>query len=66
MNPTFNDDRRSVESFVLDRHADLYGVYVTVEFIGYVRGMETFSGVDELLAAMHRDVDAVRAMTARK
>ena len=66
MNPTFNDDRRSVESFVLDRHADLYGLYATVEFIDYVRGMEAFSGVDELLAAMRRDVDAVRAMTARK
>ncbi|MBN9643277.1 bifunctional riboflavin kinase/FAD synthetase [Corynebacterium mendelii] len=61
-NPTFNDVRRSVEAFVLDRDADLYGREVTVEFIDRIRGMEKFNGVDDLLAAMDRDVKKTRAI----
>lgn len=63
-NPTFGDERRSVETFVLDRHADLYGHACEVEFVDFVRGMEKFSGVDELLVAMARDVDKVREIVA--
>ncbi|MEJ4112333.1 bifunctional riboflavin kinase/FAD synthetase [Corynebacterium kroppenstedtii] len=65
MNPTFNDNRRSVEAFVLDKNADLYGLYARVEFIDYLRSMEKFEGIDDLLAAMRRDVDCVRMMTQR-
>src|SRR5699024_11491469 len=32
-NPTIGDEQRSVESFVLDRDADLYGHDVKVEFV---------------------------------
>lgn len=63
-NPTFGDTRRSVETFVLDRHADLYGHDCTVEFVDFVRGMEKFSSVDELLEAMARDVAKVRGILA--
>ncbi|MEJ5996954.1 bifunctional riboflavin kinase/FAD synthetase [Corynebacterium sp. H130] len=59
-NPTFGDARRSVETFVLDRHADLYGHDCEVEFVDHVRGMEKFSSVEELLDAMHRDVSRIR------
>ncbi|WIM72302.1 bifunctional riboflavin kinase/FAD synthetase [Corynebacterium suedekumii] len=59
-NPTFGDDRRSVESFILDRDADLYGYDADVSFIGYVRDMVKFNSVDELLAAINNDVAKVR------
>ncbi|RRQ14345.1 bifunctional riboflavin kinase/FAD synthetase [Corynebacterium bovis] len=62
-NPTFGDARRSVEAFVLDHHADLYGRRVRVRFTGRVRGMVAFSGVDELMDAIARDVAQVRGMT---
>ncbi|WKD61435.1 Riboflavin biosynthesis protein RibF [Corynebacterium ciconiae DSM 44920] len=61
-NPTFDDPRRSVETFVLDREADLYGHTVRVEFVDYVRGMEKFTGVEELLDAIRADVAATRAI----
>lgn len=61
-NPTFGDERRSVESFVLDHEADLYGHTVVVEFVDFVRGMEKFTSVEELLTAIHKDVDDVRAI----
>ncbi|MDY6050591.1 MAG: bifunctional riboflavin kinase/FAD synthetase [Corynebacterium sp.] len=59
-NPTFGDARRSIESYVLDEDADLYGRVATVEFVERVRGMEKFDSVEELLAAMARDVATVR------
>lgn len=59
-NPTFGDHRRSIESFVLDRDADLYGRMARVEFIAKVRDMVKFDSVDELLENMARDVTRVR------
>lgn len=55
-NPTFGDAKRSVESYVLDEESDLYGARCQVDFVGHVRQMETFHGVDELLKAMAGDV----------
>lgn len=59
-NPTFGDERRSVESFILDRDADLYGYEADVAFIGHIRSMEKFNSVDELLTAINNDVNKVR------
>lgn len=59
-NPTFGDERRSVESFVLDRDADLYDRMARVEFVAKVRDMAKFESVDELLEHMRRDVATVR------
>lgn len=53
-----------MESFVLDEHADLYGRYCRVEFIDFIRGMEKFDSVDELLVAMGRDVEKAREILA--
>ncbi|MCK7636821.1 bifunctional riboflavin kinase/FAD synthetase [Corynebacterium sp. P7202] len=64
-NPTFGDERRSVEAFVLDREADLYGRHCAVDFIEHLRGMEKFDGVDELLTAMDRDVRRTRGIMER-
>ena len=61
-NPTFGDAARSVEAFVLDEVADLYGRIATVDFVDHVRSMEKFASVDELLVAMGRDVDQARAL----
>lgn len=59
-NPTFSDDRRSVESFILDREADLYGRTARVEFVGKVRDMVKFDSINELLEHMARDVARTR------
>ena len=66
-NPTFGDKRRSVESYVIGKNADLYGHTVVVEFVDWVRSMEKFTGVPELLAAIHQDVaDTLRILEAGK
>jgi len=58
-NPTFGTSRR-VEAHVLDADLDLYGVQVEIGFTRWLRGMVTFASVDELVAQMHRDVEASR------
>ena len=63
-NPTFGDAVRSVEAFVLDESADLYGRVAAVDFVDHVRDMEKFTSVDELLVAMDRDVARTRTVLA--
>lgn len=63
-NPTFGSEPRSVESFVLDKHADLYGHSARVEFVDRVRDMVKFDNVEQLLESMGRDVETVREILA--
>jgi riboflavin kinase/FMN adenylyltransferase len=63
-NPTFQGTRRTVEAFLLDFDGDLYGEHVGVEFVQRLRPMLAFSGVEELVAAMDRDVAATREITS--
>jgi riboflavin kinase/FMN adenylyltransferase len=51
-----------VEAYVLDWDGDLYGEHVGVEFAARLRPMRAFAGVDELVAAMARDVEETRAV----
>ena len=65
-NPTFSGRTRTVEAFVLDTAADLYGQHVAVDFVARLRGQEKFSSVDDLIAAMGRDTDKARAILAAR
>lgn len=59
-NPTFSGRTRTVEAFVLDGDADLYGQHVAVDFVERLRGMEAYASVEELIEQMDRDVDRTR------
>ncbi len=59
-NPTFSGRTRTVEAFVLDHDADLYGQHVAVDFVDRVRGMEKFDSVEALIEEMGRDADKAR------
>ena len=63
-NPTFDGEReRRVEAYVLDRDdLELYDREVSVEFVGRIRGMVAFDGVEELVETMGRDVEATRTL----
>jgi riboflavin kinase/FMN adenylyltransferase len=64
-NPTFDGVERRVEAYVLDRtDLDLYDREVVLEFVSRVRPTLRFDSVEELVATMHDDVDAVRASLA--
>lgn len=59
-NPTFSGRARTVEAYVLDGEADLYGQHVAVDFVERLRGMDKFDSLEQLIQAMERDVAATR------
>ena len=63
-NPTFSGRTRTVEAYVLDTAADLYGQHVAVDFVARIRGQEKFGSVDDLIAAMGRDTEKARSILA--
>jgi riboflavin kinase / FMN adenylyltransferase len=61
-NPTFSGRTRTVEAFVLDTAADLYGQHVALDFVARIRGQEKFGSVKDLVAAMGNDTERARAL----
>lgn len=61
-NPTFSGRTRTVEAFVLDAEADLYGQHVAVDFVARIRGQEKFDSVDDLVVAMGADTERARSI----
>lgn len=62
-NPTFSDarDQVRIEAHLLDFDEDIYDAPLRVDFARRLRDEERFASVDELVAQIHRDVEAVRA-----
>jgi riboflavin kinase/FMN adenylyltransferase len=58
--PTFGDNQRQVEAYLLDFTGDLYGRVIRVGLIDWVREQRKFNGVDALKAQMARDLETVR------
>ncbi|MGV0643359.1 bifunctional riboflavin kinase/FAD synthetase [Mycolicibacterium sp. XJ879] len=64
-NPTFSGRTRTVEAFVLDTEADLYGQHVALDFVARIRGQEKFADVDDLIEAMGADTERARSILGR-
>lgn len=66
VNPTFGGDPAvhpaRVEAYLLDLDADIYGAELRVELWSRLRDEEKFDDVDDLIAQMHKDVEATRAI----
>ncbi len=58
--PTFGGERVTIESHLLDAQLDLYGAGVAVGFVARLRAEQRFSGPDELVAQIRRDIDEGR------
>lgn len=63
-NPTFSGRARTVEAFVLDSEADLYGQHVAVDFVSRLRGQLKFDSVQDLVEAMGQDTEKARQVLA--
>jgi riboflavin kinase / FMN adenylyltransferase len=61
-NPTFSGRTRTVEAYVLDTSADLYGQHVAVDFVARIRGQRKFAQVDDLIAEMDADTERARTI----
>jgi riboflavin kinase/FMN adenylyltransferase len=64
--PTFGTGRAVlIETFLIDRSAELYGRALTIEFRARLRGERRFDSVEALIDQMARDVEAAREVVAR-
>jgi riboflavin kinase/FMN adenylyltransferase len=59
-NPHFDGVERRVEAYLLDFDGDLYGERLIVEIWALLREQRRFGSLDELVAAIDRDVDQAR------
>jgi riboflavin kinase/FMN adenylyltransferase len=62
--PTFGAGRPTIETHILDFEGDCYERELRIELLHRVRDEQRFSGVDELIAQIARDVEAARAYFA--
>ncbi len=53
-----------IEPHLIDWDGDLYGHTLRVAFIARLRGEKRFPSVEELIAAIHQDVEQARELTA--
>ena len=60
VNPTFGDNQRTIETFILDFDGELYGDDVVVSFLRRIREEKKFSGPEELMMQIDRDVATAR------
>ena len=58
--PTFGRTESRVEAYLLDFEGDLYGRVVDVSFVKRIREERRFSGVDQLIGQIRRDVEEAR------
>jgi riboflavin kinase/FMN adenylyltransferase len=63
--PTVGGTRPLLEAHVFDYAGDLYGRELEVEFVARLRDELRFEGVDAMVAQMHRDAAAARALLAQ-
>ena len=57
-NPTFDSDKRTVETNIIDFDRDIYGKDVLVGFYDWIRTEQKFSDMEELKLQLARDRQA--------
>jgi riboflavin kinase / FMN adenylyltransferase len=62
MNPTFQNDRLTLEVFLFDFEGDLYGREIALYFIERLRGEQRFPDLEALKAAIAADVAQCKAI----
>ncbi len=65
-NPTFQDQKFSVEVHILDFHRDIYGELLGLEFVERLRDERAFTGPEELIAQIKKDIVKTRQILSPK
>jgi riboflavin kinase/FMN adenylyltransferase len=55
-NPTFGENRLSVETHIFDFHQEIYGKKIKINLLKYLRGEKRFSGPEELAGQIQEDI----------
>ncbi|MHC9510193.1 bifunctional riboflavin kinase/FAD synthetase [Kangiella sp. M94] len=60
--PTLNEREERLEVHLLDFNGDVYGQHLTIEPITKIRDEQKFSGKDELIEQINRDIEKARML----
>lgn len=60
-NPTFNEEKLKIETYILDFKADIYGENLEIEFIDFLRDDIKFNNVEDLIKQMHLDIEIIKS-----
>jgi len=63
--PTFDNNERTVEVFVLDYQGDLYGHEMSIDLVDRVRDEKKFNTIEELIEQIAADIKLGRAILKR-
>lgn len=61
-NPTFNAKERTIESFILDFHGELYGKVLKIEFLEKIRDDKKFESIDALKEQIEKDIEKIKSI----
>ena len=59
-NPTFNDLKKSIETYILDYSDNIYGKSIEVFFLKKIRSEKKFNTIDELVEQIKKDIKSAR------
>jgi len=59
-NPTFSEQKKSIETYILDYSGNIYGKDIEVFFLKKIRGEKKFNSIDELVEQIRRDIEKAR------
>jgi riboflavin kinase/FMN adenylyltransferase len=59
-NPTFGEGSRKIEAHLINFADDVYGQPIALDFVARLRDTRPFSGPDELVEQLRRDVEEAR------
>lgn len=62
--PTFDGTKPLLEVYLFDFDDDVYGYYIDVDFVAYLRPQVKYDEVEELVAQMRVDADNARSILA--
>ena len=60
INPTFSDVGFSIETHILDFKEDIYGEYIEVEFLDFIRAEKKFDTVKYLVSQVKADIEEIK------
>ena len=56
-NPFYNNEKRTMETYIMNVfEKDFYGSNLKTIILGHIRPMANYNSVDELIAAIHKDI----------
>ena len=65
-NPTFKDQSKSIETYLIDFHGDLYNKTIEIEYIESIREQKMFSDVTKLIETMKEDIFKIKNILKEK